>query len=79
MIKGVTAINGPVCDFWFHSACCPNLLCLMPDEEVYCVCYPTDLKPAFTRTDRIIHFIIFYLLFWKESDPQSVYEGIILT
>ena len=20
----------------------------MPDEEVYCVCYPTDLKPAFT-------------------------------
>lgn len=27
------------------------------DEEVYCVCYPTDVKPAFRRTDQTCHLI----------------------
>lgn len=33
----------------------------MSDEEVYCVCYPTDFKPAFRRTDLILHFTIFFI------------------
>lgn len=33
----------------------------MSDEEVYCVCYPTDVRPAFRRIDRIVHFISYFL------------------
>lgn len=38
------------------------------DEEVYCVCYPTDVKPAFRRTDQTCHLIFLCSFSLRDND-----------